>query len=684
MLMSRPAAATRSSARLAALSSSSSSFSSSSLSRSPVVQGSRSPAAAPTTVIVASPPLSAVPPPLLRLPSNVFVFICQMLTLVEKLTALTYIHRSLPRLTPAAFRHDCLRLGVDKAALPGHLQPLLSAVSSLYYDFECATEVDDDDDEEDPFPRQRSLDVAAFCHLAAPSAPSAWSPLVNLRHLALRIPGDPFIFPRDEETDEDVQVRLMRESAVDQLAAVVSSPSAFPHLTSIQLDAWLNDTTWLRAALPSLSSLRRVIITAHSMSVDLLLALLRLPSLTDLEVNADIEHANSVAECGCHGPLVLSSHCHTLFVAFRETLHQRPFGVGHRELLPSLFEQLATESQRATYAEQPSDEKAERSLPEPSTRLRTLRVDYQWCGDEQQAMAAMLSIASIRCLRTIDLFDMGEPDLLVAFVNAASPSSLPYLQDLRVLFWEASHAQALHRFARRFASQLRSLLMWVDCGLVADQAFAVALQCVQLRRLNLYVDPDKHRGDPYPFHWPGGGPSPLPLHTLIVENIDISNKQLGQLLHCCPALEDARLHTWDLCISVICALSEHRRLRRLSFRSNMCREDEDSKGAKALRKLLAAMDGEKQLRPFTSLRFLRVDWAWYRSIHDRHVQELLPLLPAVFRCAPLVVRKIRNPAVEQTAYADCARGTRKIACGPGRSLDEDFLFGVCGSGMRGS
>ena len=73
-------------------------------------------------------------PPLLRLPTDVVHSIAQLLDVREKLTHFTHIHRSLPRLTPAAFRHDSLDLLVDEEPVPPHLLPLLSSVASLSYD----------------------------------------------------------------------------------------------------------------------------------------------------------------------------------------------------------------------------------------------------------------------------------------------------------------------------------------------------------------------------------------------------------------------------------------------------------------------------------------------------------------------------------------------------------------------
>ena len=255
-------------------------------------------------------------PPLLRLPPDVVTSIAQLLTICEKLKHFTRLHRSLPRLTAAAFRHDSLLLEVWRKPMPPHLRPLLSAVSSLSCNFE----------------HDHLENCADFCSMATASSTTAPSTLVNLRHLALRIADAPSMASDDPKWEQAV-------TAFEQLSGVLSSPNIFPRLTSVALMIWEPSFCWFRSFLSCLPTVR-VIVVKSSLSTADLLALLRLPAVERVEVDGRVQHnLRSVIECGCQRALSLSAFCHTLLLPLEESTIDG--SSGHRALVPLLLSQQA-------------------------------------------------------------------------------------------------------------------------------------------------------------------------------------------------------------------------------------------------------------------------------------------------------------------------------------------------------
>ena len=561
-----------------------------------------------------------------------------MLTIREKLTHFTHIHRSVPRLIPAAFRHDSLYLRADQAAVPAHLQSLLSSVSSLSYDWNYGHPWDTHDN--DP-----PMDGTAFCRLAAPPSPSAPSPLVNLRHLALQM----FISNDDLFEDADVDAE-----AGKQLAAVFPSPNAFPHLTSLQLNGHHAMSVWFSSVFDRLPALSEVVLVNWRLDVADLVTLLEHESLTNIRVDGHIVHWAHVDDCMCQEELMLTPPWLTLQLPLEEEMHRCDGPRQHSAIIPALLHNLAaqscssTETRRVTRPApvQPSDEK------EASSRctcygLERLNIS---CDDglSDEHIDAVRSIASMHSLTAVDLPGLLDPRALLEFATAASPSTLPHLrvlrcapdEDTRVLGEVALRCvSAVLDCIRRFVLQLEVLRLEMISDATAAQALTIALQCRHLKRLEFA--PKRICSDSRLVLWPSAGPFPLlHLHSLEMDSINIGNELLVRLVHSCPGLEDVQLHLADASLTLLCAFSRHRYLRRLHLHSKSDTLFDDPAVVTALRELAVAMDGEQLLQPFSSLRFLRVDWGWAStpacmSKRTEPVVELLSLLPAVLRYAPL-------------------------------------------------
>ena len=132
-----------------------------------------------------------------------------------------------------------------------------------------------------------------------------------------------------------------------------------------------------------------------------------------------------------------------------------------------------------------------------------------------------------------------------------------------------------------------------------DEAFAVALLCSQLRRLEV----TQLSSDVKPTAFPAleGGALFLPrlahLHTLSL-SLSIGTDSLVRLLLSCPALEDVHLATFELSLTIFCALAHHSQLRRLALDS--CREClfNDSRVEPDLRAMVDAEDEDEPVPPF--------------------------------------------------------------------------------------
>ena len=619
-------------------------------------------------------PASPRSPSLLDLPHDVLLSIAQLLTITEKLTHFTHIHRALPRLTPVAFKFDWLRLHVAEQPMPAHLQPLLASVSSLSYYWESKDERNSSD-----------LDCTAFCSLLTAPSHSVSSPFVNLRHLALRLSPTPSLDDDEEDVEEedddgdDEEMGMGRKEAKRTVADVFSSPNAFPHLTSLQLSGWLRSAGWFRSALSCLPSLRKIVLVGWRMKVADLLAVLRLPQLEHVEVRCFVEHdEDGVSACGCLGEVSLLVNCHTLRLPLG---HWKPehCPVGHRAVIAVLYQQLAMES-RDTAADgrqrwqtsAASDE--EKQHPETIAGLQRLSVFSRFVLSVND-VAAMTSIASIRSLRAVDFDSVRNMEAMAAFADAASPSILPHLRDLRCAaakhidsvtgaVFDAAHAVLC--CVNRFASQLRVLQLTVQGDEdVTAELFTVVQQCSQLRRLR--VCEMLAAGSTFvPRRCALAvvtSPPLLHLHSLIIDRAHIAKEQLIDLLHRCPALEDVQLCTPDLSLAILSALCQHQRLRRLSLLSHWERFN-DGEEVAALRQLVAASTTQPM---FSSLSCLRVHWTWehraaglqlisseprlhaglnysqYQTTKEpeqypflgHHSEEQMALLPAALHSAPL-------------------------------------------------
>ena len=124
------------------------------------------------------------------------------------------------------------------------------------------------------------------------------------------------------------------------------------------------------------------------------------------------------------------------------------------------------------------------------------------------------------------------------------------------------------------------------------------------------------------------------LHTLALNDITISDEQLVRLLRHCPALEDVHLEGPQVSLAVLVGAAQLPRLRRLRLKSDSDWLYNPLAVGQSLQLLEAAMWAET--RPFSHLRVLRV----YRRSHEpdgkaQPSQQLLTLLPTVFRHAPL-------------------------------------------------
>ena len=472
--------------------SSSSSSSQTRRSRTGVTPPSVSPTNASPT---ATPPLSF----LLRLPPVLFVPIAQLLTIREKLAHFTHIHRSLPRLTPAAFRHSTLQLNAHNKSATLWLRPLLSSVSSLSYDWDQVKVDKEGKWHHVPVPM---LGYSSFLQSLAPRSPSASSFFSNLRHLELLLPSK----VRDDNGGNNNEPDDAYETVMDQLSALLSSPNAFPLLTGFHFDGRRSDFAKFRSVLPCLSALRQVALHAWTMSVVDLFALLRLPGLDVVEVHATVCHVQGSAACDCQGEITLSSGCRTLRLSLSEhtaTGHQHSPTTRHRRVVPLLFDHLATLSACPAVEER----SVSRQTPQSRIQGKVCRPESDCAGATLLRLSLILkrrtppheaaeltSIASLGSLRALDLLTHSESKAMAAFAVAASPFRLPHLRALRCCIdtysgtLTAAHtvtAQAIVRCICMFASQLHVLDVPVLDGDTTSEALAALLHCSQLRRLTL-------------------------------------------------------------------------------------------------------------------------------------------------------------------------------------------------------
>jgi hypothetical protein len=174
---------------------------------------------------------------------------------------------------------------------------------------------------------------------------------------------------------------------------------------------------------------------------------------------------------------------------------------------------------------------------------------------------------------------------------------------------------------------------------VAAETLSTAMRCLQLRRQEVSMVSSGKASAATEFRLPPDFALAMPhLHTLVLVGIRIRNKHLIRLLQCCPALEDVQLHTSELSLTVLCALAQHRQLRRLCMESCRLWLYGDPAVLTCLHQLTA--NGEQQPRAFSALRFLRIHWKRavgedYTFLASPSAQELPPLLLAALRHASL-------------------------------------------------
>ena len=281
----------------------------------------------------------------------------------------------------------------------------------------------------------------------------------------------------------------------------------FPHLHSVQLSSRLNPVDWALPVLACLPALRRVALIGFSICVANFLALLWLPALTHIELDAIIYHKISPIDCGCFGEVPVSAQWRTLILPLDERVVGASHldATGHRAVIPVLLGQLSIASGGAISpdADDSSRHGQEAMLysddEQTSSRtlsLQKLRVFFK--EPASQFRDSLSAVASIRSLRVLDLLCLYDTNAMLAFATAATPSSLPHLRALRCAAVEHggavttamnSAARAVLRCILRFAPQLRRLQVVVHDGPAADEAFSNALQCSQLRRLEMCTLP---------------------------------------------------------------------------------------------------------------------------------------------------------------------------------------------------
>ena len=607
---------------------------------------------------------------LLHLPSVVLGSLAPLLTVHEKLTVFNRLHRSLPRLTPASFQHDQLSFHQRRHCIPAHLLPLLSAVSSLHYGSGGTRHGHTVPGGEQQF--------ATFCDSLAPPSHDSPTPFSNLRHLTLHL-------PEGRRETEPMNHR--------RLARTLRTPNALPLLTSIHITGRYCLDRHIGGALLFLPSLTKVVLSRWSMGVADLLALLRVPSLAHLEVTGKLEHTTTqdASDCGCGHELTVSASCHTLLLPLREVGVYGVRGL-HCAVLPLLYEQLALDSdhgapdQRGPDGRQPpdlcdeKDEKKEASRALTAPQVQRLAVLRRGRLVAKVITTPLTSVAFIRSLRILTLSSNYEVHDLDGFAAAASPSTLPHLQTLR--YAGGQHVPSLRgvdaayhvvHCIRAFALQLRELQFEVLNQEVAAAVFNAALQCSQLRVLQVYsatLDLTLYPVDTC--RSLSGDRLPPSLHTLVLHHFSIDNGQLTNLLLRSSTLEDVHLQTPILSPNVMCALAHHPRLRRLCLESDGLQNRRELPLVRgALRRLVASTS--KGQKAFSSLRFLRVHLtSLFRQfayiprdcavVRRRHTMELLSLIPVVIRHAPLVHLHLASPYMDSGLHLFSSFTQLRVLC----------------------
>ena len=254
--------------------------------------------------------------------------------------------------------------------------------------------------------------------------------------------------PSDSDMDDGDDGDVDDEAGV-QLAAVLSSPKAFPHLTSLQLNGHDGSPMWFTSVLDSLPALRKVVLLNLTMDVMELFYVLLHATLSHIHIGGRVVHCRPLSACVCQEGLQLTPHWDTLVLPLEEILQRLHNARPHPAIIPALIEDLTAESLNSNEARivlrqrpaQPSDEKEELSSGSTCRGLQRLNV-FSNGGLSAVHRAAVRSIASLRSLTAVDLPALMDPAALLEFATAASPSTLPHLRVLRCAPVEHSNVPA--------------------------------------------------------------------------------------------------------------------------------------------------------------------------------------------------------------------------------------------------